>query len=83
MDNLKKTKETNLQANEPQVVAEFHINRVPTQTDQFLMDYNHCCLCGNELLFTHVTDFVALHVQEESFCTKCNIRTRQNHHGLQ
>lgn len=51
--------------------------------EQFLENYQSCCLCGTELYFTHVTNFVQFDVQEESWCPSCNIRQQKNAHTLQ
>ncbi len=51
--------------------------------EQFLEDYQTCCLCGAELYFTHVTNFVQFGVQEESWCPSCNIRQQKQDHTLQ
>lgn len=59
-----------------------HINE-PTVKEQFLDDYHHCPLCGTELIYTHVTDFAYLKVNEEAHCEACNIRTKKDEHILQ
>jgi hypothetical protein len=51
--------------------------------EQFLMDYLTCCLCGAELMFTHVTDFVESEVTEEATCQCCKIRQATKSHRLQ
>ena len=51
--------------------------------EEFLEDYLHCPLCGDELLYTHVTHFVHGNVSEEAHCNSCKIKTKSNHHPLQ
>ncbi len=51
--------------------------------EQFLNDYNHCCLCGDELIFTHVTNFIGQDVKEEAHCPSCKVKTKEHHHTLQ
>ena len=51
--------------------------------EQFLMDYNNCCLCGDELIFSHVTNFIRQEVKEEAHCPSCKIRTKEHNHSLQ
>lgn len=51
--------------------------------DQFVEDYNTCVLCGTELYFTHVTNFVEHEATEEAFCECCRIRVRKTSHVLQ
>lgn len=75
--------------NESEIVAQFRIVDTPTSTDiptaqeAFLDDYNSCPLCGSELVFTHVTQFVEQFVKEEACCTGCNILVKDNSHSLQ
>lgn len=83
MDSLKKDKEVAKGTSEPKIVAEFKINPPLNATEQFLEDYHNCCLCGSELMFTHVTDFILLDVKEEAYCMTCNVRTKQQTHRLQ
>jgi len=51
--------------------------------EQYLENYQCCCLCGTDLYFTHVTNFVEQDVQEESWCPSCNIRQQKQGHSLQ
>lgn len=55
----------------------------PSHLEQFLDDYLHCCLCGTELSYTHVTNFVTLEVAEEARCPSCQIRHKKDAHTLQ
>ncbi len=57
-----------------------------SQTDfreQQLEDHHHCCLCGTELVLTHVTHFTHLEVTEEAHCPSCHVRNRKVQHRLQ
>jgi transcription elongation factor Elf1 len=65
------------------IVAQFNIVDIPTKQEQYLQDYNHCPLCGTELLFTHVTNFIEGMVKEDAHCMTCNIRTKSAEHELQ
>lgn len=51
-------------------------------TERFLDDQHNCPLCGEEMLFTHVTEFVKQLVNEEAHCESCKIRIKQNCHQL-
>jgi DNA-directed RNA polymerase subunit RPC12/RpoP len=53
------------------------------KTQKALLDYNHCYLCGRELLFVHVTDYVTNSVKEEAHCEHCGIKTKTQKHHLQ
>lgn len=66
----------------PNVIAQFNIVDKPSAREQFMDEYAHCPLCGTEMVYTHVTNFIAESVKEEAFCTACNIRTKSNSHGL-
>ena len=68
---------------EPQVIADIKINVEVDAKTQFLLDYTTCCLCGTDLEFTHVTNFVHHEVVEEAYCPSCSIRTKQESHRLQ
>lgn len=75
MNNNKEKKETT-------IVHDFKINW-PSPSELFIMDYNHCDLCGSELLFTHVTHFGDQKVDEEAECTSCNMKQKKKTHNLQ
>ena len=49
----------------------------------WLDSYKHCELCGSELIYTHVTQFIEETVCEEAHCPSCNIKNKQAHHRLQ
>ena len=84
MEHLKKGKtQVTENTTEPTVVAEFKIIPPTHPRDQFIEDYTYCCLCGSELIFTHVTNFIQGEVKEEAHCSSCNIRAKQNIHRLQ
>ncbi len=42
-----------------------------------------CCLCGNDLAFEHVFDFLKQTVIETSSCPKCKIQLKTKEHTLQ
>lgn len=64
------------------VTAQIH-NDEMTLREQFLMEYTTCCLCGSELLFTHVTHFVNNEVEEQTACESCGVKHVSKHYGLQ
>jgi transcription elongation factor Elf1 len=63
--------------------VKIQIEEPATELEQFLEDYHNCPLCGSELMYTHVTNFAHLSVQEEAHCEPCNIRTKKDAHVLQ
>lgn len=71
-------------SNDSQTVADIKVNwQAPIHPrEQFLEDYHHCPLCSSELLFTHVTDFVAGSVKENAECLSCRIQVKSNPHKL-
>lgn len=54
-----------------------------TLREQMVLDYTTCCLCGGELLFVHVTNFVNNEVTEQSSCHSCHIKHVTKNHKLQ
>ncbi|MCB0342482.1 MAG: hypothetical protein H6626_05895 [Pseudobdellovibrionaceae bacterium] len=66
----------------PQVIAEIRIVPPRNRHEEILEEYNHCALCGTELLFTHVTNFVYMSVDEEAHCPSCSVRTIKQEHKL-
>lgn len=65
-----------------QIDVRIHWDEI-TPRDMFLNDYTYCPLCGDELLYTHVTHFGHQQVAEEAHCDACKIRVKQNSHSLQ
>lgn len=55
----------------------------PSLVEQFLMDYTTCCLCGTELMFTHVTHFVNNSVEEKTCCESCGVKHVAKTYALQ
>lgn len=45
--------------------------------EAFLQDVNHCCLCGHQLRFEHLVDFLQLTVLESASCEPCKIQLRK------
>lgn len=43
----------------------------------FIQDQNCCCLCGEQLSFDHVIDFMQLTVIESAECDACKIKLRK------
>lgn len=68
---------------EPQIIAEFHIQTSKERNQMLIEQYNNCELCGTEMIFTHVTQFTFLQVEEEAFCPHCNMSTITQTHSLQ
>jgi hypothetical protein len=50
--------------------------------EQMLLDYTTCCLCGGELIFTHITSFVNNEVIEQSACGSCRVKHVTKTHAL-
>ena len=66
------------------IIAEFNIiSDEITPKDEFLDDQKHCKLCGGDLLYTHVTNFIGGFVDEKSHCTLCNIKNSDTTYSLQ
>ncbi len=77
--------ENELKSQDAKIISEIDVNvvLVTAQTaEDYLDDYNHCPLCGNELTYTHVTHFVRAQVAEDAHCDTCHVRTKSNVHGL-
>jgi formate dehydrogenase maturation protein FdhE len=77
-------------SNEPKTIATIDVNITPklklipySFREQYLEEYTYCPLCGDELLYSHVTEFVQLSVNEEAHCESCKIRIKKNQHDLQ
>ena len=45
--------------------------------------YSHCAICGGNLHFTHMTDFIQNLPQEVAKCPECGVRARKLMHRLQ
>ena len=52
-------------------------------TQDLVDKYMHCAICGSNLHFTHVTDFVKDLTYETARCPECGIRVRKVMHRLQ
>lgn len=50
---------------------------------QFVEDHMNCLLCGQELQFSHQTNFSTFEVEEEAHCLSCKMQTRSSHYTLQ
>ena len=50
---------------------------------QYVEEYLKCILCGEQLNFSHSTNFSTLEVEEEAHCLACKIRARKDHYTLQ
>lgn len=82
MDANKRVKEDPL-TEATNVVAEFHITGPTDRRSQIIAEYNTCVLCGSDLEFTHITQFIRQEVTEEARCPSCNIRHKKEMHRLQ
>ena len=67
----------------PAVIAQIDVNVDMDEKNRFLMDYHTCYLCGTELEFTHVTNFVRQETVEEACCPSCKVQTKKQTHRLQ
>lgn len=74
--------EAPLDLNAP-VSAQLHRMSPDDWRQQFVEDHMNCLLCGNELQFSHHTNFSTLDVEEEAHCLACKMQTRTNHYCLQ
>ena len=45
--------------------------------------YTHCEICGANLHFSHVTDFIRNLTQETARCPECGLKARKIVHRLQ
>jgi len=48
-----------------------------------LYEEEKCLLCGEELIFTHVSDFLRNYVEEEASCPICGVKNKKTSHCLQ
>jgi hypothetical protein len=48
-----------------------------------LDDENNCCLCGSNLKFNHVVDYLTLTIKEDAHCPSCKIQMKSREHVLQ
>jgi hypothetical protein len=82
MDSSEKT-------NKPETIATIDVNvqwpdfSKMNWQEEALYDHLHCCLCGSELKFKHVTNHMQNFVTEEAVCPHCKIKTRESAHSLQ
>ena len=67
---------------EAKIISQIDIN-VISPRDQFIDEYHNCPLCGTELDFVHVANFIEQEVIEEATCSHCKIRTKKETHSLQ
>ena len=63
----------------PQTIV---IDEALTPLDEFIQQEFHCCLCGGDLEFNHVYDFLNQKVSEQSSCSKCKIEISNKEHSL-
>ena len=54
-----------------------------SNTQDLVERYMHCAICGSNLHFTHVTDFVKDLTYESARCPECGIQVRKVMHRLQ
>lgn len=79
--------ESEMKSPNAQTISEININvdfiSVNRQSaEEYLEEYRHCPLCGAELIYSHVTQFIYSQVTEEAHCEKCNVCTKKNQHSL-
>ncbi len=48
-----------------------------------LYEEEKCILCGKELIFTHISDFLRNYVEEEASCPNCGVKNKKTSHSLQ
>ncbi|MDB2425942.1 hypothetical protein N9W41_00185 [bacterium] len=85
VSNSKPTQETVMEdKDQSKVITEFNIiSDEITPKDEFLEDQKSCKLCGGELLYTHVTNFIGDYVDEKAHCSLCSIKHTDTVHCLQ
>jgi len=69
-----------------QIVSQIDINiewEAISPREMFLDEYSFCPLCGDELMYVHVTEFVSQSVCEQAFCNSCHVQVKKNSHALQ
>jgi hypothetical protein len=71
-----------MENNKSKIVHQWNIQPI-SEAEAFLEDYSHCSLCGEELVFTHVTHFLYGQVDEEAECPSCQVRMKKQSHSLQ
>ena len=66
-------------------IAEYkvHIKDTFDHDAQIITEYNSCVLCGSNLEFTHVTNFIKNEVCEVAHCQSCDIQNKNETHELQ
>ncbi|MBT4761613.1 MAG: hypothetical protein HOO06_07960 [Bdellovibrionaceae bacterium] len=65
------------------IITEFNITPVRDKHSEYLEEYTTCCLCGSELEFSHVTNFIMHQVAEQAHCSTCSIDHINQSHTLQ
>ena len=66
-------------------IAEFkiHVKDKFEHDALIITEYNSCILCGNQLEFTHNTNFIKNEVCEVAHCETCDIQNKNETHCLQ
>lgn len=57
--------------------------RVQRPVEDVIEALTTCCICGTNLKFEHVTDYVNREVTEKGCCPDCGIKTKENKFILQ
>ncbi len=65
------------------IITEFKINRPAEKHVEYLEEHTTCCLCGTDLDFAHVTNFITHKVEEQAHCSSCSIDHKKEDHTLQ
>lgn len=60
---------------------EFDIESV-AEMEQMIHEYYQCTLCGGELMYTHVSNFLLRRVEEQSECSSCGVKHAKKQHTL-
>ncbi len=50
---------------------------------KFLDEEENCILCGEKLMFVHISNFIHNLIEEEASCTSCGIKNKKQQHSLQ
>ena len=64
-------------------LKEQEITQNDIKTKDYIVEENHCILCGEELIFTHVSHFIKNRIEEEATCPSCGVKNKKKSYTLQ
>ncbi|HLE01398.1 MAG TPA: hypothetical protein VJB59_14135 [Bdellovibrionota bacterium] len=74
---------TQLTTDETQTTVEEAFSHFFGTAKDVIAKYSHCAVCGANLHFSHVTNFVTNLTQETAKCPECGFKVHQVLHRLQ